>query len=411
MSKILLIDNFDVPYLQLTKSQSSSKSEPVDVLDREKILESVVKKSREGLNRVLAVLEGPYFVPDGYSQNKRFYPRKLWEKVVSEVRDDLKLRGRLGTLEHPKSEGEDHPKHVSHILKDLWIRGNVGYGKSYILNTPMGSLVHTLATATDEEGVPLIKLFVSSRAYGNFIGKDEHGNDIVDPDNYLFQTFDIVFDPGFVEAAPGFKPVVESLIQEILESQLDQRSFSLAATTPYKSDEIRKPVKEEAPMMESESSLTELVKEAASTLSRLNSSVELEPGIEAPVQRNHLELKKLQEDYQNLYEENQKLKNALSTLKNQYQQSILELYSYRYELPINEVKRLLEKFKTIELLKTFLEESKRYSDTPKSRTKTVQLGEDARIEVETSRVSESDGSHDWSYQTMEEILKRFGGNK
>lgn len=90
MSKILLIDNFDVPYLQLTKSQSSSKSEPVDVLDREKILESVVKKSREGLNRVLAVLEGPYFVPDGYSQNKRFYPRKLWEKVVSEVRDDLK---------------------------------------------------------------------------------------------------------------------------------------------------------------------------------------------------------------------------------------------------------------------------------------------------------------------------------
>ena len=410
MNKILLIDNFDVPYLQLTKSQIDTKLGSIDVMDREKILESVVKKSRAGLNKVLAILEGPYFVPDGYSQNKRFYPRRLWEKVISEIRDDLKLRGRIGTLQHPKLEGDDHPQHVSHILKDLWIKDNLGYGKSYILNTPMGSLVHTLATATDEEGAPLIKLFVSSRAYGNYIGKDEHGNDIVNPDDYLFETFDIVLQPGFFEAAPDFKPVVESLIQEILESQLDQRSYSLASVPARKNNETKKPVEEESSVMNSESSLMDLVKEAASTFSRLQTSVEPHSNIQTTVQGHDNQLKQLHEAYQNLLEENQKLKNTLSTLKSQYQQSILELYSYRYELPLSEVKRLLEKFKTIELLKTFLEESKRYSDIPRAKTKTVQLGEDARIEVEPEHGTASEKQYDWSYQTMAEILKRFGGN-
>ena len=54
-----------------------------------------------------------------------------------------------------------------------------------------------------------IQLFVSSRATGDYCGKNDEGNDIMDAKTYALERFDFVQDPGFLEAHPTL--VSESL--------------------------------------------------------------------------------------------------------------------------------------------------------------------------------------------------------
>ena len=51
---------------------------------------------------ILAKITGEFFVPNGYSRNKRFYSRSLWEKVLNSknVKSDLKNRTMFGTISH-----------------------------------------------------------------------------------------------------------------------------------------------------------------------------------------------------------------------------------------------------------------------------------------------------------------------
>jgi len=182
-----------------------------DIFEPEKefIVEEAIS-SIEG-QPVLCKVKGTFFVPDGTSRNKRFYPKSLWEKAINkkEIKEKLDSKRMFGTIGHDQAindaailEGK-----ISHIVTDLRIdeSGN-GVGEALILDTPAGRGLSTLLKAGS-------KLFVSSRAMGKYKG-EKNGLPVVDEDSYDLQTFDFVIDPGFLEANPSIKESLEKVFQD-----------------------------------------------------------------------------------------------------------------------------------------------------------------------------------------------------
>jgi hypothetical protein len=231
-------DTFDGALVYVRPESGSLKVDPESVMDHDKIMESV-QKARKTMNNVLGVIEGVYFVPNGYSRNKRFYPKELWEEVLKKVVPTLDKKAMVGTLEHPTSEEAAHPKNASHVVKKLYIgKDGKGYGKSYILNTPMGSLVYVLGSARDEEGKPIVPLYMSSRGLGKLSGYTQDGYEIVDPKSYILESFDVVLDPGFIDARPALNEVVESVLPEIKRMEEGKESFFISLLESVSSLEL-----------------------------------------------------------------------------------------------------------------------------------------------------------------------------
>jgi hypothetical protein len=224
----IIKDTFDGALVYVRPGSGSLQVDPESVMDHDKIMESV-QRARKTMNNVLGVIEGVYFVPNGYSRNKRFYPKELWEEVLNKVVPTLDRKAMVGTLEHPTSEEAAHPKNSSHVVKKLYIgKDGRGYGKSYILNTPMGSLVYVLGSARDEEGNPIVPLYMSSRGLGKLSGYTRDGYEIVDPKSYILESFDVVLDPGFMDAKPSLNEVVESVLPEIKRMEEGKESFFIS---------------------------------------------------------------------------------------------------------------------------------------------------------------------------------------
>ena len=164
--------------------------------------------------KTLGRFRGTFFIPGGVSRNNRYYPESLWRKVLEsdEVKASLK-NGMIGTLLHPKEEKYAHPIYSSHVVKRLWIdeKKKTGMGEAYLLDTPVGRVCETFAKSG------LVKLYVSSRAWGRYDG-EMNGIPVVDEDNFLFKTFDLVLDPGFLEASPQFSEQLEMLSECFLEN-------------------------------------------------------------------------------------------------------------------------------------------------------------------------------------------------
>lgn len=182
---------------------------------------------------VLGVLEGCFFMPGGYSKNKRFYSEKLWYNTVESNNIIGKLRSgaMFGMFEHPGASSMEtkdglhtasHYRYSGIVTKQLKIveanGRKMGYGKAYILNTPIGNILNVMMKAKDENGDSLINLAVSSRAYAKVSGQDDKGNDIIDENNYYLDTFDVVVHPGIDEARPRYKSLAESLINTYCSS-------------------------------------------------------------------------------------------------------------------------------------------------------------------------------------------------
>jgi len=209
----------------------------LDLSDDHVKLDIDVYESVIGQSGVLAKFKGTFFVPDGVSRNKRFYPEGLWKKAIGSVKESLQ-DGMLGTLLHPEKDSKfAHAIYASHVVKDLWIDKNKrGLGEAYIMDTPVGKVVDTFRKTG------LIKLYVSSRAWGKYQeGKTKDGMPVVDEDNYVLKTFDIVLEPGFLQAAPSFG----------VKEQLEQ----LAECYLYKVDEMN------APKIERESTARKLIRD------------------------------------------------------------------------------------------------------------------------------------------------------
>lgn len=230
---------------------------------------------------VLAKVKGVFFCPDGVSRNKRFYPKQLWEKVLSDepVQQKLKTRTMFGTIGHDTELNDKTLQEglFSHITTKAYIDSEGrGIGEALILNTPSGRILNTLLRAGSE-------LFVSSRADGRFKGT-KNGLPVVDENTYSLKGWDFVLSPGFLEANPkiaeeyfeniskGEYKMSESLLSKLSEENgsLREKLVLKEAEVKVKIGEALEPIREENAHMktqlhEAEASIEEL-KESVSSL-------------------------------------------------------------------------------------------------------------------------------------------------
>lgn len=188
----------------------------IDVIDPElKFSISEDQAEVDGVH-VLAKVKGEFFVPNGKSRNGRFYPKALWEKVISDkgVQAKLQKRSMYGTVGHDADLSDRAVREgvISHVMTSLKIDGKGrGIGEALILGTPTGKILNTMLRAGSQ-------LHVSSRANGTFKSEKKDGLPVVDEDSYTLDGWDFVIDPGFLEAQPS---LVESLDKAYEKQKLE----------------------------------------------------------------------------------------------------------------------------------------------------------------------------------------------
>lgn len=178
---------------------------------------------------------GEFFLIDGKSQNNRLYRRAVWEKALANVAESLKNGGLAGTFGHDRPLDEDTycDGKISHKVTRLWIEGSVGMGEMLILNTPSGRALNTYLRAQ-------LPVAVSSRALGSFLyEKGPDGEDVVDPETYILETFDMVLSPGVSSAYPRMVESLNNTNEEIQMAGEDLKPlYEQVATLSVKSENL-----------------------------------------------------------------------------------------------------------------------------------------------------------------------------
>lgn len=202
------------------------KCEFVDDISR--IDESAQSEVAKSGGTILAIVKGQHFCPGKVSRNHRLYTEELWEVAGKDEDVQRKLKngqmfGRIGHEAEITDEDIAEGK-FSHITRNIdW---KTGIAESVIYNTDMGKTLYTILRAGTT-------MYVSSRADGDYEGKDEEGNDILDPKTYKLERFDFVQDPGFLDAQPKViseskKKEEEAAIEESVNERVAASLLSLA---------------------------------------------------------------------------------------------------------------------------------------------------------------------------------------
>ena len=182
---------------------------PIIGISNERVKFDIVESNDVDGEHILSKVRGVFFVPDGKSRNGRFYPKELWENVISdpEVKSRLKSKAMYGTVGHSQKIDDDAILKglVSHIVTSMEIKNGKGIGEALILNTPAGKNLNTILQAGGS-------MFVSTRADGTFEGKRE-GLPVVNPKTYNFNTVDFVLDAGFIEANPSLAESYNKILE------------------------------------------------------------------------------------------------------------------------------------------------------------------------------------------------------
>lgn len=131
------------------------------------------------------ILSGVMQRCDEQNGNGRIYPRAILEREVQRYMELIKENRALGELDHPE-DSVVNLRNASHMVTDIWWKGNDVMGKAKILNTPSGQILKALV----ESGV---KLGISSRGLGSV--RENRGETIVEDDFNLI-CFDFVSDPS-----------------------------------------------------------------------------------------------------------------------------------------------------------------------------------------------------------------------
>lgn len=129
-------------------------------------------------------IRGKFATIEQLNNNKRIYPRTLWEREVAKYQTQIE-NGTINTLmewEHPKGRLTVDPKNAVAKITKLWIEGDYVMGEAVIFDTPQAETIKSMI----RHGV---KISVSSRASGS-VGGDR----VVKEFNLI--TFDIVTNPS-----------------------------------------------------------------------------------------------------------------------------------------------------------------------------------------------------------------------
>lgn len=131
------------------------------------------------------VLAGHFLMANKPNRNNRIYPLNSMIEEVNRYSSEIIANGRsTGELNHPTSP-EVNLERACHMVTELKQDGDIFYGKSKVLSTPMGQIVRSLIN----DGV---KLGVSSRALGR-LEPDGQYNKVSD---FRLVAIDVVADPS-----------------------------------------------------------------------------------------------------------------------------------------------------------------------------------------------------------------------
>jgi len=166
--------------------------------------------------------------------NGRVYSRPIMEREFNRLNTKMETRAMYGELDHP-DDGKTSLKRVSHLIRGLNIESNGKVvGELEVLDhpdVPSGRLLKGLV----ECGV---RLGVSSRGVGS-VRKNKSGNFEVQEDFRLL-TYDVVADPAWNQATPGYTRESEELGGEPVSEANYMTLEELEAKHPQLMEEARK---------------------------------------------------------------------------------------------------------------------------------------------------------------------------
>ena len=121
------------------------------------------------------------------NQNGRTYSKAILERECSKyITEFVKNGNAFGELDHPESPIVSL-KNASHIVKDLWWKGNDLMGRVELLNTPSGNIVKEIIKAGHTIGI-------SSRGTGSVQQTNEGALEV--QDDFELVCWDFVSNPS-----------------------------------------------------------------------------------------------------------------------------------------------------------------------------------------------------------------------
>jgi hypothetical protein len=140
-------------------------------------------KTRPGVFEVEGVMQRA----SAQNQNGRVYSKEILEREAKKYMEEFVKNGNaFGELDHPESPVVSL-KNASHIVKELYWKGNDLMGKVELLNTPAGNIVKEIIKAGHTIGI-------SSRGTGS-VQQTNEGTLEVQPDFELV-CWDFVSNPS-----------------------------------------------------------------------------------------------------------------------------------------------------------------------------------------------------------------------
>ena len=140
-------------------------------------------KSRPGVFEVEGVMQRA----KAQNQNGRVYKKEILEREANKYMEEFVKNGNaFGELDHPESPVVSL-KNASHIVKELWWKGDDLMGRVELLNTPAGNIVKEIIKAGHTIGI-------SSRGTGS-VQQTNEGHLEVQPDFELV-CWDFVSNPS-----------------------------------------------------------------------------------------------------------------------------------------------------------------------------------------------------------------------
>jgi hypothetical protein len=151
---------------------------------------TILENKQLGEGKSLVTLVGKLQEAEQKNGNGRVYPREILEREVKKYADGpVKTRTALGELDHPEASVVNL-SNTSHVITEVWWKGNDLMGKLQLLPTPAGNIAKALVLS----GIPL---GISSRGIGSV---RQLGETVEVQDDFELSCFDLVSVPSTPQA-------------------------------------------------------------------------------------------------------------------------------------------------------------------------------------------------------------------
>jgi hypothetical protein len=169
-----------------------------------KMTTSQINESLENNNGRL-IVNGVLQRAEAENQNGRVYPRSILEREVKKyLGREIKENRAFGELDHPESSVVEL-KNTSHIIREVYWKGDDVMGKVEVLKTPAGNILKELLEAGCTVGI-------SSRGMGS-VKEASNGNTVTVEDDFDLICWDFVSNPSTHGAF--MRPMNESVVGNV----------------------------------------------------------------------------------------------------------------------------------------------------------------------------------------------------